>query len=845
MPAVKPDPATPSADIHAQPRRGSTPGQAAAATGPAPAWRLLAEQAPMAMALLDRHLRYVAANRLWHQLLNAPLGRLVGRLHPEVVGAAAARWQPVLAQVLAGEARVFEESAPAGGARHQWVLTPQRDPQGSVVGLLVYCQLLQATDDRQQPATDPPPTGTLPPVPPEPTGARAAPEPALVIEAGSFERDPCPAVVLDASGTIVRLNTAAMAWRLRSPAEAAGDSADDEPGFGQGEGLPFWKVFADRPGEERMREALSLVLADGAGRAVELPPGRQPGGDGEESGRQRLMWSALALRDPAGAITGAYLQGAAVSPPEEAAGLVRERAQRRGIEQQLASLEEELASLQTVLEAMPSLTVLEGFEWLNAVPVAAAVIEGDTVRQWNRSLAALLGWPGNDHGEPGPRDLDAPPTIAELLAKRSSDERHRGQLVKQWRQLAGRGGSQVLPLMHPQRGVQELRFDLTPLEPALGARPPSQDQMATTGAEAEAGNGSGARQLLLVRDVTEDRREQAALRSAERRLRSVLHQLALPLLVTDAEGRIVDSNPAFERLSGRSRQVLARMEWKELLSADDQRRCVSVVRELDERGVARGRVSLRLLDESGIEGAEVGAEVVLVRGDWDQLQHVAYLFAGGDATVDGVDGIGAGLDRSANNRQIRNGLHIIHTLLDLQSHATSVGAAREVLKTSQNRVAAILEVFQDGCMDPEGRVSVLGLARSLADRLAAASGWADHGLAVEVGGDGDRLTLERVVPVALVINELVSHVIERAAVSGGSSDGRSRLALQWLRVDGGSKLRLAYEGPTREPAAPLLAGAGLGLRIAETLAEQLGGGVVMDAGPPLRFEVDLPLIGGQ
>lgn len=780
------------------------------------------------MALFDRELRYLAANRLWCRLLGLPETDPVGRLHRELAGPQADRWQAVFERTLAGERQAFVEIAPESGIPHQWVMAPLRGSGGTVIGVGAYCHLLAPEPGPEPTGSDPVATAPSPPASEvgsvsdltgveEPTPEQPLPP----MPGTAWLEAACPALVVDREGRIARLNQAAQALRL--PGRTSAGDADTT-------GAWFWEVYAGRAAAERMREALLLVLGGQTEQPVALPAIElQP--DDEAGAPARLLWSAMTLSDADGSVSGGYLQAVVDYPGEQAAMLVRERGQRRQLEQRLAAAEEELAAMQRSLEALPSPVVLAGFEWLNALPVAALVLEGDVVRQWNQACSALLAWPGMKGTEAGPRDLDAPPTINELIQQRANDDRHRAQLLKQWRHLAEQGGGGALSMKHPRTGNQELWFEVSHVDlPVVGDL------------RAHEPDATDEHRLVLIRDITEDRQQQVALRASENRLRSVVRQLRLPLLVTDTEGRVFDCNPAFEKLCDRSRAELLRMEWSDLLSPEHWQRCQSVIRDLDERGASYGSNVLRLLDEGSADGSEVGVDVILVRDQWDQLQHLAYLFGGG--LSDSSQTTAAALDRQNNNRQIRNGLHIIHTLLDLQWHSTSVGAAREALKASQNRVQAILEVFQDGTMDPDGTVSVTGLAGALAHRLAAEAGWTRDSHQIKVEGDDHRLPVETMVPVALIVSELVSLAISRARPPAEDPEKRGCLALTWNRLEGGSKLGLHFDTVLEDKETSPVGSARLGLRIVETLAEQLGGGLSSDPGPPLRLEVDLPHIGG-
>ncbi|HZM32852.1 MAG TPA: PAS domain S-box protein [Burkholderiales bacterium] len=60
--------------------------------------------------------------------------------------------------------------------------------------------------------------------------------------------------------------------------------------------------------------------------------------------------------------------------------------------------------------------------------------------------------------------------------------------------------------------------------------------------------------LVTLRDVTERRRAEAALRASEEQYRAIFNASADSLVLRDADFRVVDVNPAYERISGRPRR---------------------------------------------------------------------------------------------------------------------------------------------------------------------------------------------------------------------------------------------------------------------------------------------------
>jgi PAS domain S-box-containing protein len=76
-------------------------------------------------------------------------------------------------------------------------------------------------------------------------------------------------------------------------------------------------------------------------------------------------------------------------------------------------------------------------------------------------------------------------------------------------------------------------------------------------------------ELVLARDVTEREQAELALQASEARFRAVFEHGLIAMGVSDAQGRLLDCNPAFERLMGCSRDELLAMTFMDLTLRDD------------------------------------------------------------------------------------------------------------------------------------------------------------------------------------------------------------------------------------------------------------------------------------
>lgn len=102
----------------------------------------LVREAPVAIALLDRDLRYVEASDRWISENGLAREAVVGRAHADVFPGQDPRWRTVLRRVLGGEVLGADADAfvrPDGSTRWlAWEARPWREADGAVAGIVAF-----------------------------------------------------------------------------------------------------------------------------------------------------------------------------------------------------------------------------------------------------------------------------------------------------------------------------------------------------------------------------------------------------------------------------------------------------------------------------------------------------------------------------------------------------------------------------------------------------------------------------------------------------------------------------------------------------------------------------------
>lgn len=177
------------------------------------------------------------------------------------------------------------------------------------------------------------------------------------------------------------------------------------------------------------------------------------------------------------------------------------------------------------------------------------------------------------HG-PDTRILYSNPKAAELLGLSASAMKGKAAVGSEWRFLRD-DGSAMPAREFPVNAVLATGRPLQGL--VLGICPPKSDATTWVLVQAypELGNDGRLRQVVVVFvDVTARRREQAAVREQEERYRALFDTASDAITIHDLEtGRILDANPAANRLYGWPPEELRTLRFDDLAAGEDAGSC--------------------------------------------------------------------------------------------------------------------------------------------------------------------------------------------------------------------------------------------------------------------------------
>jgi PAS domain S-box-containing protein len=173
------------------------------------------------------------------------------------------------------------------------------------------------------------------------------------------------------------------------------------------------------------------------------------------------------------------------------------------------------------------------------------------------------------------------------------------------------------------------------------------------------------------------------------------------------------------------------------------------------------------------------------------------------------------------HHRVKNNLAVITGLLELQQEGVEVEEAKEILIESQLRIHSIALVHETLYKsDNLSRISIDGYLKKLANVVAASVHHEPTEITVTVESDPVFLTINRAIPYALILNELLTNSYKHAF---GDSDEAGTISIELRKR--GYEIRLIFEddGAGFPEDLDIEDPDSLGLTLIRTLSKQLRG----------------------
>ena len=331
-------------------------------------------------------------------------------------------------------------------------------------------------------------------------------------------------------------------------------------------------------------------------------------------------------------------------------------------------------------------------------------------------------------------------------------------------------------------------------------------------------------------DITERKEAEQELRESEARKSSIL-EAALDCIITmDERGRIVEFNPAAEKVFGFHKSDVIGAELAETIIPaeyrDAHRRGMAHYLRTSEGPVLGKRVELTGQRADGsIFPLELAVTAISFGGKQIFTAHLRDITERkqAEALVKAQLAEKQTLLQEIHHR-VKNNLQVISSLLSFQQQqATEPGIAAQ-FQQSRNRVEAIALVHERLYQSENlHEINFASYVRELTDYIMQSFGADAAKVQLTVTGSGFSVNVEKAVPCALILNELVSNSMKHAFPGGRR--GAIRIELGEEATAGLLTIRVSDDGVGLPPYASRGNVHSLGLRLIHRLADQLQGKV--------------------
>ncbi|HEY6177187.1 MAG TPA: histidine kinase dimerization/phosphoacceptor domain -containing protein [Kofleriaceae bacterium] len=191
------------------------------------------------------------------------------------------------------------------------------------------------------------------------------------------------------------------------------------------------------------------------------------------------------------------------------------------------------------------------------------------------------------------------------------------------------------------------------------------------------------------------------------------------------------------------------------------------------------------------------------------------------------------------DHRVKNNLQVIASLINMQLRKLAPGDARDALLQTRTRVLAIAFAQQQLHRAKDyTQLRFDAYLRDLIEHVRQAIGVALDRVAVELAIDDVPLGIDRAIPCALVINELMLHALEHGFAGGR----RGAIQIELRALDGGLiRLAVRHDGAGLPLEFDVQRADSMGLQLVCTLAEQLDAALAV-TGAGTGFELTFAAI---
>jgi PAS domain S-box-containing protein len=352
--------------------------------------------------------------------------------------------------------------------------------------------------------------------------------------------------------------------------------------------------------------------------------------------------------------------------------------------------------------------------------------------------------------------------------------------------------------------------------------------------------------VVVFPDITDRKKAEVELRESEERFRRVFEDGPMGMAMLNDTFRFMRVNPAFASMLGYTAEELLRLSVAEITHPDDLTKNMEQVRRLmrddipiyqtEKRYLSKtGQVVWGLLHVSALhdKNGRFRCFLAIIGNISERKRNEVALLKSEEELRTSLDEKVA-LLREVHHR-VKNNLQIISSLINLEARRMPSPEVLSFLNDTQSRIRA-MALLHEALYGSENlaRVNVPRYVDGLCAHIARSYNSANRRIKLCLEVEDVGLPMERIIPLGLIINELVSNAYKYAFANRTDGEVTVRLHVEEERciltvMDNGVGLPPDYD-PGKATT--------LGLRLVLNLTRQLDGHFAIHRDSGARFEID-------
>ncbi|MDI6643836.1 MAG: histidine kinase dimerization/phosphoacceptor domain -containing protein [Methanobacteriaceae archaeon] len=339
------------------------------------------------------------------------------------------------------------------------------------------------------------------------------------------------------------------------------------------------------------------------------------------------------------------------------------------------------------------------------------------------------------------------------------------------------------------------------------------------------------------KEIIERKKIEKALKESESNYRAIFENTGTATLIIEDDTIISMVNTEFEVLSGfKKEEIQGKMSWTEFVADDDLERMkyYHEMRRKDPSSVPRN-YEFKLIDsENNIKN--IYLTVSIIPGTNKSLVSLVDITDRKKFEKELKSSLEEKelLLREIHHR-VKNNLQIISSLLSLQSRNIKDEKYLGIFKESQNRVKSVSHIheylYQSRKMT---KINLSDYIRRIITDLRYSYGLDPEKVQIKVEIEKINLNIETATPLGLIITELVSNSIKHAF----PDKEKGEITIKITRINNKFLLEVSDNGVGISEDLILEKSDSLGLKLVNTLVEQIDGNMELDVTKGTNFKIN-------